>query len=84
MNMIPSVPLDGGILLQKDYSIQTRYNSANKIMTVISAVFSAMIMGLAYICDVHYKIQFSLMFSALMIGNIFTQSEKYNVDLTKH
>ena len=60
MNMIPSVPLDGGILLKKIIAYRLGYNSANKIMTVISAVFSAM-----------------------MIGNIFTQSEKYNVDLTK-
>ena len=60
MNMIPSVPLDGGILLKKIIAYRLGYNSANKIMTIISAVFSA-----------------------LMIGNIFTQSEKYNVDLTK-
>ncbi len=46
MNMIPSVPLDGGILLKKIIAYRLGYNSANKIMTVISAVFSAMIMGL--------------------------------------
>ena len=43
MNMIPSVPLDGGILLKKIIAYRLGYNSANKIMTVISAVFSAMI-----------------------------------------
>ena len=44
MNMIPSVPLDGGILLKKIIAYRLGYNSANKIMTIISAVFSAMIM----------------------------------------
>lgn len=53
-------------------------------MTVISAVFSAMIMGLGIYVMYITKFNFSvLLFSALMIGNIFTQSEKYNVDLTK-
>jgi stage IV sporulation protein FB len=84
MNMIPSVPLDGGILLKKIIAYRLGYNSANKIMTVISAVFSAMIMGLGIYVMYITKFNFSvLLFSALMIGNIFTQSEKYNVDLTK-
>ena len=82
MNMIPSVPLDGGILLKKIIAYRLGYNSANKIMTVISAVFSAMIMGLGIYVMYITKFNFSvLLFSALMIGNIFTQSEKYNVDL---
>ena len=84
MNMIPSVPLDGGILLKKIIAYRLGYNSANKMMTVISAVFSAMIMGLGIYVMYITKFNFSvLLFSALMIGNIFTQSEKYNVDLTK-
>ena len=84
MNMIPSVPLDGGILLKKIIAYRLGYNSANKIMTVISAVFSAMIMGLGIYVMYITKFNFSvLLFSALMIGNIFTQSEKYNVDLIK-
>ena len=84
MNMIPSVPLDGGILLKKIIAYRLGYNSANKIMTVISAVFSAMVMGLGIYVMYITKFNFSiLLFSALMIGNIFTQSEKYNVDLTK-
>ena len=84
MNMIPSVPLDGGILLKKIIAYRLGYNSANKIMTVISSVFSAMIMGLGIYVMYITKFNFSvLLFSALMIGNIFTQSEKYNVDLTK-
>ena len=68
MNMIPSVPLDGGILLKKIIAYRLGYNSANKIMTVM------------YITKFNFSV---LLFSALMIGNIFTQSEKYNVDLTK-
>lgn len=57
MNMIPSVPLDGGILLKKIIAYRLGYNSANKIMTVISAVFSAMIMGLGiYVCTLQNSI----------------------------
>ena len=84
MNMIPSVPLDGGILLKKIIAYRLGYNSANKIMTVISAVFSAMIMGLGIYVMYITKFNFSvLLFSALMIGNIFKKKKKYNVDLTK-
>ena len=69
---------------QKIIAYRLGYNSANKIMTVISAVFSAMIMGLGIYVMYITKFNFSvLLFSVLMIGNIFTQSEKYNVDLTK-
>lgn len=84
MNMIPSMPLDGGILLKKIIAYRLGYNSANKIMTVISGLFSAMIMGLGIYVMYITKFNFSVfLFSVLMIGNVFTQSEKYNVDLTK-
>lgn len=84
MNMIPSVPLDGGILLKKIIAYRLGYANANKIMTVISVLLSALVMVLGVYVIYVTKFNFSvLLFAVLMIGNIFTQSEKYNVDLAK-
>ncbi|MGN0108234.1 MAG: site-2 protease family protein [Hominilimicola sp.] len=84
MNMLPAVPLDGGIILRKILMYRYGYKQAEKVMRVISIIISGLIMLLGI--AVLYKTRFNfsvLLFSALLIGNIFTQKEKYNVDFVK-
>lgn len=84
MNMLPVVPLDGGIILKKLLMYRTGYKTAGNIMTAVSAVLvaSMLIFG-AYILYVT-RFNYSLLFlAAFLLGNVFTQKEKYNVDFIK-
>ena len=84
MNMLPAIPLDGGIILRKILMYRYGCKQAEKVMKVISIIISGAVMLLG--AAVLYKTRFNfsvLLFSALLIGNIFTQMEKYNVDFVK-
>lgn len=84
MNMLPALPLDGGIILRKILMYRYGYKRAEKVMRVISTVISVLIMLLGLAVLYRTRFNFSvLLFSALLIGNIFTQKEKYNVDFVK-
>lgn len=84
MNMLPAIPLDGGIILKKILSYVVGEKATVKIMKGVSVVISAALLLIG--CYVLYvtRLNFSiLVFSALMMGNLFTQSEKYDVDFVK-
>ena len=84
MNMLPAVPLDGGIILRKILMYRYGCKQSEKVMKVISIIISGVVMLLG--AAVLYKTRFNfsvLLFSTLLIGNIFTQKEKYNVDFVK-
>ena len=84
MNMLPIVPLDGGIIVKKLLMYRTGYKTAGCIMTAISAVLVAtmLILGAYILYITHFN--YSLLFlSAFLLGNVFTQKEKYNVDFIK-
>lgn len=84
MNMLPAVPLDGGIILKKILTYKLGSKSAGGIMTVISAVIAVAEVALGVYVVWQTKMNFSiLLFSVLMIGNIFTQKEKYNTDFLR-
>ena len=83
-NLIPATPLDGGIILKKllVYKLGTR--SAQIIIRCISAVFAALFLvaGVYAVYVTGYNFSILLM-SVLLIGNLFTQKEKYNLDYVK-
>ncbi len=81
VNMLPAMPLDGGALLKRFLSRRLGYRTANRISGVISAVICATLAALGvYVVTVN-RTNFSLiLFSLLLMGNIFTQREKYDVD----
>lgn len=84
MNMLPAVPLDGGIIVRKILMYRFGYKTAQKIMMVISAVIAAVVMLFGAIILYRTRFNFSvLLFSLLILGNIFTQKEKYNIDFVK-
>lgn len=84
MNMLPIVPLDGGIVLKKLLMYRVGYRTAGKIMTAVSAVIDTALFVLgAYVLYVT-RFNYSVLFLAVFLfGNLFTQKEKYNVDYVK-
>lgn len=84
MNMLPSSPLDGGIILKRVITRLSGYEAANKITFAVSSVFAFMAAILGIYVFVESGTNFSvLLFAFLMIGNVFTQKEKYNTDFIK-
>lgn len=84
MNMLPVVPLDGGIVLKKLLMYRVGYKTAGRIMTAFSALLGAALFALGayvlYVTQFNYSVLFLAVF---LLGNAFTQKEKYNVDYVK-
>lgn len=84
MNMLPAMPLDGGIILKKILARAWGSKAADKVMRVISAVTAALVASLGIYVLAVTRFNFSiLLFSSLLVGNMFTQREKYNIDFIK-
>lgn len=84
MNMLPSAPLDGGILMKKIIARFLGSSCAEKVSRIVSALCAAPIMVLGIYVLYKSGWNFSiLLFASLMIGNIFTQKEKYDTDFVK-
>lgn len=84
MNMLPSAPLDGGIVLKKIIARLWGSGMAERISRIVSVVCASLIMALGVYVLYKSGWNFSiLLFAALMIGNIFTQKEKYDTDFIK-
>lgn len=82
-NMLPIVPLDGGIILKKIILHKIGYKKADRIMICISCIFVGLILLLGiriFWQQRNFTVLFLLIF---VIGNIFTQKEKYNIDFIK-
>lgn len=83
-NLIPASPLDGGIILKKLLMNRFGTRYAQIIMNCVSAVFGVLffIFGIyaVYITQYNFSV---LLLSSLLIGNLFTQKEKYNLDYVK-
>ncbi len=84
LNMLPCVPLDGGVILRKVIAYFKGYKKADTIMKIISGVliFLFIILGvyLAYQYSFNYTICFIIIF---LLCNIFMSKEKYNIDLVR-
>lgn len=84
MNMLPAVPLDGGIILRR---VLTRFigsGAAYKLMMAVSVLTGAAVSCVGI--TVLYKTGFNfsvLMFSIFIIGNALVQKEKYNMDFVR-
>lgn len=84
MNMLPALPLDGGIILKKCLMYRFGNRHAKRIMRIVSVVISCAVTVLGIYVIYITKMNFSIfLFAMLMIGNMFTQNEKYNVDFIK-
>lgn len=82
-NMMPIIPLDGGVIIKKILLYKFGYKKADTIMIVISCIFIGIIAisGAKLFWE---QQNFSVLFLFIfIIGNIFTQKEKYNIDFIK-
>lgn len=84
MNLTPVVPLDGGIILKKFLSHRLGYKAAGLIMVIVSVSLVLFFISLSIYLIWHCAFNFSVVFLCVfLIGNIFTQKEKYNIDFVK-
>lgn len=81
MNLLPVLPLDGGCILKRIFSGIVGVNRAHTILKGISAVLTVMmiLIGIYAIMNTGYNYSIMLM-AVFMIGNLFTQHEKYNTE----
>lgn len=84
VNLLPAAPLDGGIILKKILTYKLGTKAAGTIMNIISVCISLIFLLLGGYIVYLTRFNFSvLLLSVLLIGNIFTQKEKYNLDYVK-
>lgn len=83
VNMLPIMPLDGGVILKKIIAWKIGYNKSTAIMRGISVIMVILgVIGLYRLnmLEFNFSVYF---FLAFLAGNIFTTKEKYNVDILK-
>lgn len=84
LNLLPIVPLDGGVVVKKIMMHRIGYRAAERVMNGISAVFIALFAGLGVYMAVRSSFHFSVCFFVLfLLGNIFVSREKYNIDFVR-
>lgn len=84
INILPVLPLDGGMLLKKLINYRYGYNNTYKIMKGLSIFVLTLLFGMIWYTV--YKNNFNptmCIFGLFLAGNIFMSKEKYNSDLLK-
>lgn len=83
LNLLPILPLDGGVILKKILGYFFGYKKSILIMRILSAVmvlgFLTMVLMNNWIIQ-NFSFYFFLIFLA---GNLFVQTEKYNIDILR-
>lgn len=81
INILPVMPLDGGIILKKLITHKFGYKTAEHCLMMTSITITAILIITeiiaAYRSGVNYSVVLMISF---LIGNIFTQKEKYDID----
>ncbi len=84
INILPIVPLDGGIITKKILTYYVGCKTADNIMRVITLALIGVLVTFGVILTLKSQFNFSIVFLCVfLIMNIFTQKEKYNVDFVK-
>ncbi len=83
-NILPILPMDGGIVLKKILLRGVGQRRSEIVIKTISITLIAMIIFIEIKFLINSNLNFPLMFAAIfLIGNIFTNKEKYHIDFTK-
>ena len=81
INILPIAPLDGGIILKKIIAKHFGYKTAEKWLMATSVIIAAALIiteaMAAYRIGINYSV---ILMIAFLVGNIFTQKEKYDID----
>lgn len=84
VNLLPAMPLDGGIILKKILVHKIGSNAAIAALRAVSVITAVIMLLLGaytvYITGFNFSV---LLLAVLIMGNIFTQKEKYNLDYIK-
>lgn len=84
LNMLPILPLDGGVIVKKVISNALGYRMAEKLMKVISFILILFFCLLGLYISIKSHFNYSICFLVLFLaGNIFTSGEKYNIDFIR-
>lgn len=84
LNMLPVLPLDGGVVLKKILMHRLGQRRAERILCWISWCMIAALSALGVWIAIKNQFQFSICFFVIfLLGNIFTAKEKYNIDFVK-
>lgn len=82
MNLLPVIPLDGGMIVLRLLSYRYGQKTAKRVLNAFSVIFGVMMLVLSVFMMIRGKINISMfIISVLFIGNILTGKEKYNQDL---
>lgn len=84
LNMLPVVPLDGGVIAKKIISYHIGYKKAEKIMLAINLIVVFTLSAVAAYFFAFGQFNYSVVFLCIfLICNIITSKEKYNIDFLK-
>ena len=81
INLLPVIPLDGGMICIRLLSYRIGQRSARKILNTITLCLSFSFLSFAFFCLYKGYINISMfIISALMIGNVLTSGEMCDID----
>lgn len=84
INLLPILPLDGGVILKKIIMYKKGYRFAHNCMLITGGIMTAILVIISIYLVWLNKFNYSVvMLAVFMLGNIFTQKEKYNVDFVR-
>lgn len=84
INILPIVPLDGGMIVKKVLNYRLGYDGGNSAMKLISSAFLIVLMTFFVILLYLEKFNPSLcIFAVFLIGNVIFSKEKYDTNLLK-
>ncbi len=84
VNILPIIPLDGGMIIKKILNQRLGYDGGNRVMRVISFLFLAVVLSFFSILLYMQKFNPSLcIFAAFLVCNIIFSKEKYDTNLLK-
>ena len=82
-NILPIIPMDGGILTKKILVSRVGHNSSERILKCTSTILILFLITELYLLYIN-KFNFSILIATIfLLGNIFTTKEKYNLELTR-
>ncbi len=84
INIIPVLPLDGGIILKKTVANYFGYRTAEKALKAVSAILIIFLAAAEIYSALNTGINISVIIMlAFLFGNIFTKTELYDIDFVE-
>ncbi len=84
INILPIIPLDGGMIIKKVLNYKLGYDGGNRMMRIISFFFFGLVLSFFSILLYMQKFNPSLcIFAIFLVGNMIFSKEKYDTNLLK-